>query len=233
MISCYMEFFINLSNPVDLWCQGKWQVQSCWKLMMIIRGYIVNCESMKTKIYRAGAEFKPSCIAWETLKLYFQACSGQGTRPNPDYLAPKMWLSLRAILCCTVAHAHPLTSCLHSSVQFWPDFKAQRGLPGSSVVKNLLASARDVEDMGLIPGSERSPVGSSGNPILLLENPIYKRAWQATVHGSQRVEHDWPHTHRVQRVYLELRACLPHRHLRSGRALLISKESIFNKLYYS
>ena len=72
---------------------------------------------------------KTSCIAWETLKLYFQACSGLGTRANPDYLAPKMWLSLRAILCCIPAHAPLLTSCLHSTVQIWPDFRAQRGLP--------------------------------------------------------------------------------------------------------
>ena len=32
-----MEFFINLSNSVDLWCQGKWQVQCCWKLWSLIR----------------------------------------------------------------------------------------------------------------------------------------------------------------------------------------------------
>ena len=144
MISCYMEFFINISNPVNLWCQGKWQVQSCWKLMMITRGYTVNCESMKTKIYRAGTEFKPSCIAWETLKLYFQACSGQGTRPNPDYFTLKMWLSLRAILCCIPGHAPLLTSCLHSTVHLWPDFRAQRGLPGDSVVKNLPANTGDM-----------------------------------------------------------------------------------------
>ena len=135
--------------------------------------------------------------------------------------------------CCTAEHAPPLTSCLHSSVQLWTDFKAQRGLPGGSVVKNLLAYAGDVEDMGLIPVSERSPEGRTGNPILLLENPIYRRAWQATVHWVTKSWTWLPHMHRVQRGCLELRAYLPHRHLRAGRALLISKESIFNKLYYS
>ena len=135
--------------------------------------------------------------------------------------------------CCTAAHAPPFMSCLHSSVQLWTDFKAQRGLPGGSVVKNLLACAGDVEDMGLIPGSERSRGGRTGNPILLLENPIYRRAWQATVHGVTKSWTRLPHMHSVQRGCLELRACLPHRHLRAGRALLICKESIFNKLYYS
>ena len=33
------------------------------------------------------------------------------------------------------------------------------------VVKNLSASARDIGDMGLIPGSGRSPGGGNGNPL--------------------------------------------------------------------
>ena len=36
------------------------------------------------------------------------------------------------------------------------------GFPGHSVVKNLLANAGDV---GLIPGSERSPGVGNGNPL--------------------------------------------------------------------
>ena len=42
------------------------------------------------------------------------------------------------------------------------------------VVKNLPASARDVRDMGLIPGSGRSPGGGHGSPLQYscLENPI-------------------------------------------------------------
>ena len=37
------------------------------------------------------------------------------------------------------------------------------GLPGGSVVKNLPGSADDARDVGLIPGSGRSPGGASGN----------------------------------------------------------------------
>ena len=33
------------------------------------------------------------------------------------------------------------------------------------VVKNLLASARDVRDSGSIPGSGRSPEGGTSNPL--------------------------------------------------------------------
>ena len=57
--------------------------------------------------------------------------------------------------------------------------------PDSSVVKNLPANAREAGDMGLIPGSSRSPGGGNGNPLQYscLENPIDRGAWWATVHG--------------------------------------------------
>ena len=32
-------------------------------------------------------------------------------------------------------------------------------------VKNLPASAGDAEDLGLIPGSGRSPIGANGSPL--------------------------------------------------------------------
>ena len=53
------------------------------------------------------------------------------------------------------------------------------------VVKNLPANARDVRDMGLIPGSGRSPGEGNGNPLQYscLENPMDRGAWQAIVHG--------------------------------------------------
>ena len=45
------------------------------------------------------------------------------------------------------------------------------------------ANARDVRDMGSIPGSGRSPGGGHGNPLqyACLENPMDKEAWQVTV----------------------------------------------------
>ena len=46
------------------------------------------------------------------------------------------------------------------------------------MAKNLLASAGDVRDMGLIPGSERSPRGGQGNPLhSCLENAMDRKAW--------------------------------------------------------
>ena len=40
-------------------------------------------------------------------------------------------------------------------------------------------------DMGLIPGSGRSPGGGNGNPLQYscLENPTDRGAWQVTVHA--------------------------------------------------
>ena len=43
----------------------------------------------------------------------------------------------------------------------------------------------DVGDLGLIPGSRRSPGGGHGNPLQssCLENSMDREAWCATVHG--------------------------------------------------
>ena len=51
------------------------------------------------------------------------------------------------------------------------------------MVKNLLASAGDVRDAGLIPGPGRSPGGGHGNLLQCscLENPMDRGAWRATV----------------------------------------------------
>ena len=51
-------------------------------------------------------------------------------------------------------------------------------------VKNPLADAGDIRNVGSIPGSGRSPGGGHGNPppYSCLENPM-DRAQQATVHG--------------------------------------------------
>ena len=61
----------------------------------------------------------------------------------------------------------------------------KKGFPGGSVVKDLPASAGDAGDVGLIPGSGRSPGGGNGNPLQYscLKNSKGRGAWQATVHG--------------------------------------------------
>ena len=69
-------------------------------------------------------------------------------------------------------------------------------LPSSSSSLSLLgffiaggsddkASACNAEDLGLIPGSGRSPEGGNGNPLeySCLENPMDRGTWRPTVHG--------------------------------------------------
>ena len=66
----------------------------------------------------------------------------------------------------------------------------QTVFPGGAEVK---ASACNVGDLGSIPGLGRSPGEENGNTLQYscLENPMDRGAWWATVHGSQRVGHDW------------------------------------------
>ena len=63
------------------------------------------------------------------------------------------------------------------------------GFPGGSGVKNPPVNSGD---MGLIPGSRRSPEEGNGNPLehSCLENPMDRGAWQAIVYGVTRVIHD-------------------------------------------
>ena len=54
----------------------------------------------------------------------------------------------------------------------------------SLLIKNPSANARDLRDVGWIPGSERAPGGGHGNPLQYscLEKPMDRGAWWATVH---------------------------------------------------
>ena len=60
------------------------------------------------------------------------------------------------------------------------------------MVKNLPASARDVRDMGSVPGSRRFPGGGNGNPLQYscLENSWIEEPGGLQSMGSQRVGHD-------------------------------------------
>ena len=61
--------------------------------------------------------------------------------------------------------------------------------PNGSYGKESTFSA---EDVGSIPGLERSPGGGNGNPLQYscLENPMDRVAWWATLHVVVRVGHD-------------------------------------------
>ena len=63
----------------------------------------------------------------------------------------------------------------------WEPVTDKRGFPGSSVVKNLPANARDE---GSIPGLRRSPGVGNGNLLYYscLWNLMDSGAWWATVH---------------------------------------------------
>ena len=56
------------------------------------------------------------------------------------------------------------------------------------MVKNPPASAGDVRDSGLIPGSGRSPGEVNGNPLQYscLGKLMDRAAWWVTVHGVTR-----------------------------------------------
>ena len=95
----------------------------------------------------------------------------------------------------------PTLSCWCEAYQIimgrWLNLMTSRGAPGfpSSATglkkkKKSLASAGDRRDSGWIPGSERSPGGGKGNPLQYscLENPVDRKAWWATVHGSDTTE---------------------------------------------
>ena len=74
-----------------------------------------------------------------------------------------------------------------------------------AVVKNLPASAGDASDVGLIPGSGRSPRVGNGNPFQYscLENSMDRGVWQATVQGVSKIRTRLSarvHTHTHTRV---------------------------------
>ena len=60
------------------------------------------------------------------------------------------------------------------------------------LVKNLPAKAGDVEDLGSIPGSGRSPGGGHGNlpQYSCLKNPMDRGASRLQSVGSQRAGHN-------------------------------------------
>ena len=64
-------------------------------------------------------------------------------------------------------------------------YQPANGLPGGS---DGQVSAYNVGDPGSIPGSGRSPGEGNGKPLQYscLENPMYRGAWWAIVHGFRK-----------------------------------------------
>ena len=84
-----------------------------------------------------------------------------------------------------------LPAMQETPVQFlgWEDV-LEKGMATQSSIhlirgSEVKASACNAEDLGLIPGSGRSPGEGNGNPLQYscLENPMDRGAWWATVHG--------------------------------------------------
>ena len=70
-------------------------------------------------------------------------------------------------------------------INFYWNIVVLRASQVAQLVKNPPASAGDVRDAGLIPGSERSPGVENGSPLpySCLESSLNRGAWCATVHG--------------------------------------------------
>ena len=85
------------------------------------------------------------------------------------------------LLCCWLEHKAVQSlhkTDLHSV--FW-------GFPGGSESKESTCNAGE---LGLIPGSGRSPGEGNGKPLQCscLENPMDRGAWKATVHGLAELD---------------------------------------------
>ena len=67
------------------------------------------------------------------------------------------------------------------------------GFPGGSSGKDLPASAGDVRDTGLVPGSGRFPGRGHGNPLQYscLKNPLDTGAWRASVSRGVECPGEW------------------------------------------
>ena len=72
------------------------------------------------------------------------------------------------------------------------------GLPRGSLVKNLPTIVGATGGLGLIPGSGRSPGRGNSNPLQYSswDNPMYRGAWLATIHGVAK-RHDQATEHTI------------------------------------
>ena len=95
---------------------------------------------------------------------------------------------MSSVLCCFTAKwfliiAHKIKAITHTHTHTHTQY--MQGFPGGSAGKEFAYKAGDV---GLIPGSGRSPGGGHDNPLRYscLENPMDRGALQATVHSISK-----------------------------------------------
>ena len=74
------------------------------------------------------------------------------------------------------------------------------------MVKNLHVNAGDARDMGLIPGSGRSPGEGNGNPLQYscLENPMDRRDCQTMVYKVAKELYMNEHTHTARLYHMAI-----------------------------
>ena len=87
---------------------------------------------------------------------------------------------LLSSLWCVGLAAPPACGILVAQLGVEPVCPALEGFPGGTSGKEPACQCRlDVRDVGLIPGSGRSPRGGHGNPLQYscLENPMDRGAW--------------------------------------------------------
>ena len=101
------------------------------------------------------------------------------------------WASLlcAGLLCCALAfsscgEAGLLFVVVHGFLVAMASFVVKHRLQGLPWLTGK-KSACNEGDVGLIPGSGRSPGGGNGNPLQYscLEHPMDRRAWRAPIHG--------------------------------------------------
>ena len=83
-----------------------------------------------------------------------------------------------------------------------PDTGIEWASQAALVVKNPPDNAGDLRDVGLIPGSGRSPGGGHSNPVQYscLENPMDRGVWRAMAH---RIAKSW-----TRLKQFNMRACI-------------------------
>ena len=168
---------------------GPWKQCALKGLVMIQKdGRDSSCRGQRKQKHRVRDKRALDCLSCYTITV---AWVGGGRRwwPQPEW--------------------SPVLSTVDQSCGTLMVLKKCAELP----IKNLPANARDIRDVGSVPGSWRSPGGGYGNPLQYscLENPMDRGV---SIHGglqsmgSQRVGHDWSDWACTHAVFHCM--CVPH-----------------------